>query len=108
MGGIHPGGRRIIEESQNGLGLTDEQAKYSWAVLSEYGNMLSPSVMFVMEKIMKDHEKARGGREGLPEGHRVLVLAGRRRRGRAHQRQLNVVAGNARVCPRRALGHGAS
>merc|ERR1712054_536860 len=30
--GIHPGGRRIIEESQNGLGLTDEQAKYSWAV----------------------------------------------------------------------------
>merc|ERR1712070_1191727 len=36
-------------------------------------------------------EGARGGREGLPEGHRVLV-----------------VAGNARVCPRRALGHGAS
>merc|ERR1712185_570434 len=38
---VHPGGRRIIEESQNGLGLTDEQAKYSWAVLGEYGNMLS-------------------------------------------------------------------
>merc|ERR1711975_215896 len=67
--GIHPGGRRIIEESQNGLGLTDEQAKYSWAVLGEYGNMLSPSVMFVMEKIMKDHEKARAaGQKGFTKG----------------------------------------
>ena len=66
---VHPGGRRIIEESQNGLGLTDEQAKYSWAVLGEYGNMLSPSVMFVMEKIMKDHEKARSaGQKGFSKG----------------------------------------
>ena len=66
---VHPGGRRIIEESQNGLGLTDEQAKYSWAVLGEYGNMLSPSVMFVMEKIMKDHEKARAaGEKGFSKG----------------------------------------
>merc|ERR1719284_2158047 len=78
---VHPGGRRIIEESQNGLGLTDEQAKYSWAVLGEYGNMLSPSVMFVMEKIMKDHRQgARGRRAGLQEGHRLLLLARRRRR----------------------------
>merc|ERR1712146_684730 len=36
---VHPGGRRIIEEAQNGLELTEEQTKYSWAVLSEYGNM---------------------------------------------------------------------
>jgi len=66
---VHPGGRRIIEESQNGLGLTDEQAKYSWAVLGEYGNMLSPSVMFVMEKIMKDHDKAlAAGEPGFKKG----------------------------------------
>ena len=51
------------------LGLTDEQTKYSWAVLGEYGNMLSPSVMFVMEKIMKDHEKARAaGEKGFSKG----------------------------------------
>ena len=25
---VHPGGRRIIEEAQNGLGLTEEQCKY--------------------------------------------------------------------------------
>ena len=63
---IHPGGRRIIEEAQNGLGLTEEQAKYSWKVLSEYGNMLSPSVMFVLELILNDHKKA------LAKGERGL------------------------------------
>jgi len=52
---IHPGGKRIIEEAQNGLSLTDDQASYSWEVLAQYGNMLSPSVMFVLEKIFKQH-----------------------------------------------------
>lgn len=47
---VHPGGRRIIEEAQNGLGLTEEQTSDSWAVLGEYGNMLSPSVMFVLSR----------------------------------------------------------
>jgi alpha-pyrone synthase len=66
---IHPGGRRIIEEAQNGLGLTEEQAKYSWKVLSEYGNMLSPSVMFVLELILNDHKKALAkGERGLKQG----------------------------------------
>jgi len=55
---IHPGGRRIIEEAQNGLGVTDDQAADSWAVLKEYGNMLSPSVMFVLERIFKRHREA--------------------------------------------------
>lgn len=53
---IHPGGRRIIEEAQNGLGVTEEQAADSWAVLDQYGNMLSPSVMFVLERIFKRHQ----------------------------------------------------
>merc|ERR1712178_175524 len=52
---VHPGGRRIIEEAQNGLGLTEEQCKYSWEVLDQYGNMLSPSVMFVLQLVMKEH-----------------------------------------------------
>ena len=66
---IHPGGRRIIEEAQNGLGLSEEQAKYSWNVLSNYGNMLSPSVMFVLELILNDHKKALAkGERGLKQG----------------------------------------
>ena len=67
---IHPGGRRIIEEAQNGLGLSEEQAKYSWKVLAEYGNMLSPSVMFVLDLILQDHKKliASGSSKGLNKG----------------------------------------
>ena len=72
---IHPGGRRIIEEAQNGLGLSEEQAKYSWNVLSNYGNMLSPSVMFVLELILNDHKKAWLRVKGIEAGI-AFVLAG--------------------------------
>ncbi|KAH8099165.1 naringenin-chalcone synthase [Aureococcus anophagefferens] len=50
---IHPGGRRIIEEAQNGLGLSEEQA----------------NVMFVLELILNDHKKALAkGERGLKQG----------------------------------------
>lgn len=66
---IHPGGRRIIEEAQNGLGVTESQAADSWAVLDTYGNMLSPSVMFVLERIFKRHKEALArGEEGYKMG----------------------------------------
>ena len=45
--------------AQNGLGLTDEQTRHTWAVLAEFGTMLSPSVMFVIAKILEEH-KGRG------------------------------------------------
>jgi alpha-pyrone synthase len=56
---VHPGGRRIIEEAQNGLGLSDDDTADSWAVLDQFGNMLSPSVMFVLERVFKRHWEAR-------------------------------------------------
>jgi alpha-pyrone synthase len=66
---IHPGGRRIIEEAQNGLGVTEAQAADSWYVLDNYGNMLSPSVMFVLERIFKRHrESIKKGEEGYKLG----------------------------------------
>jgi alpha-pyrone synthase len=62
---IHPGGRRIIEEAQIGIGLTDAQAADSWYVLDNYGNMLSPSVMFVLERVFRRHREAiAAGKEG--------------------------------------------
>ena len=54
---IHPGGRRIIEEVQNALGISRDDTLDSWNILKNYGNMLSPSVIFVLESIMK-REKA--------------------------------------------------
>ena len=49
---IHPGGRRIIEEIQKALGLSEEDTRDSWDILKNYGNMLSPSILFVLEKTM--------------------------------------------------------
>jgi alpha-pyrone synthase len=49
---IHPGGTRIIERSQQSLGLTDDQVADSWEILRQYGNMLSPSVLFVLERML--------------------------------------------------------
>lgn len=49
---IHPGGVKIIERSQRSLGLDDSQVADSWAVLRQYGNMLSPSVLFVLERML--------------------------------------------------------
>jgi len=66
---VHPGGRRIIEEAQNGLGLTEEQCAESWDVLANYGNMLSPSVMFVLERIFSKDEKMKSeGQPGMKQG----------------------------------------
>jgi alpha-pyrone synthase len=49
---IHPGGTRIIERSQLSLGLNDSQVADSWEILRQYGNMLSCSILFVMERMM--------------------------------------------------------
>jgi predicted naringenin-chalcone synthase len=48
---VHPGGTRIIGAAMESLGLTEEQTKWSWGVLRDYGNMLSPSILFVLERI---------------------------------------------------------
>lgn len=49
---IHPGGPRIIEESARSLGLPPERADLSWDVLTEHGNMLSVSLIFVLERMI--------------------------------------------------------
>lgn len=50
---IHPGGPKIIEESVRSLGLDPEQAAPSWDVLARYGNMLSVSLIFVLEQMIR-------------------------------------------------------
>jgi alpha-pyrone synthase len=47
---VHPGGTRIIEKVQSSLGLSDGQVAVSWEILRQYGNMLSASILFVLEQ----------------------------------------------------------
>ncbi len=51
---IHPGGKKILESVHKSLGFTNGQLEPCYAILKEYGNMSSPTVLFVLEKIMKE------------------------------------------------------
>jgi predicted naringenin-chalcone synthase len=51
---VHPGGRKVINSVQEYLKLTDEQMLFSRAVLRNYGNMSSATVMFVLDKVVRD------------------------------------------------------
>ena len=54
---VHPGGTRIIQKVQSSLGLSDAQVADSWAILQQYGNMLSASILFVIERMISRAEK---------------------------------------------------
>jgi predicted naringenin-chalcone synthase len=50
---VHPGGPRILDAVQSSLSLPDRSLEASRAVLSNYGNMSSPSVFFVFNELCK-------------------------------------------------------
>lgn len=51
---MHPGGKRILEAVEQELHLTPEQNAPAYHVLKNYGNMSSPTVLFVMNEILKN------------------------------------------------------
>jgi polyketide synthase Type III len=50
---VHPGGRKVIDNVQKHFGMTDTQLRFSRTVLRNYGNMSSPTVMFVLEEVVR-------------------------------------------------------
>ncbi|OBJ52561.1 type III polyketide synthase [Mycobacterium sp. 1423905.2] len=56
---IHPGGPKIIEQSVRSLGIATERAAHSWNVLTRFGNMLSVSLLFVLELMVAQAVAAR-------------------------------------------------
>lgn len=59
---IHPGGKKILEAVHNSLGFTNGQLKHGYDILKEFGNMSSPTVLFVLERIMKNLNKEQPGK----------------------------------------------
>lgn len=49
---IHPGGRKILDVIQSKLSLDAEDLCCAKSVLSKYGNMSSPTILFVLKEIM--------------------------------------------------------
>ncbi|HSL28081.1 MAG TPA: 3-oxoacyl-[acyl-carrier-protein] synthase III C-terminal domain-containing protein [Anaerolineales bacterium] len=50
---VHPGGPRVIEALEHGLGLPDEALALSWETLAEAGNLSSASVLVILDKFMR-------------------------------------------------------
>lgn len=50
---IHPGGKKIVDVIEQKLSLTADQTHFARKVLSENGNMSSPTILFVLKEIME-------------------------------------------------------
>lgn len=57
---VHPGGRRVIDRVQKYSGMSDAQLRFSRSVLRNYGKMSSPTVMFVLDEIVRSGEPRAG------------------------------------------------
>ncbi len=49
---IHPGGKRILTSIEKSINISAEELKESYNVLRSYGNMSSPTILFVLKEIM--------------------------------------------------------
>jgi len=51
---IHPGGKKILDAIYTCLGFTNGHLDHSYAVLEQFGNMSSPTILFVLKRILED------------------------------------------------------
>ncbi len=51
---IHPGGKKILEAIEKSISLPAESLRYSYEVLNDFGNMSSPTILFVLQKIFDE------------------------------------------------------
>ena len=57
---MHTGGPKVLEATQEALGLTREDVNVSWEALRRVGNLSSASVLVVLDEIMKHRRPASG------------------------------------------------
>ncbi len=57
---LHPGGQKLLSFVEQELELPPEQTEPSWAVLRDYGNLSSASVLFVLERWLTERRVAPG------------------------------------------------
>ena len=73
---VHAGGRSILDSVQHGLYLAPDALRHSRAVLRDYGNMSSATLMFVLDRIMLDPDgRGRGMAMAFGPGLSVETFA---------------------------------
>lgn len=50
---LHPGGRKVLDQAATHLRLPEEHLRFSRTILRNYGNMSSPTVLFVLDEVMR-------------------------------------------------------
>jgi alkylresorcinol/alkylpyrone synthase len=49
---MHPGGRKVLEAAQTALAVSQDELRHAWDILAEYGNMSSPTALFVLQRAL--------------------------------------------------------
>lgn len=62
---VHPGGRKILDQVKQQLRLENDELRYSYQVLRDYGNMSSPTILFILNLI---------GEEPLLPGEKIMAV----------------------------------
>lgn len=57
---LHSAGRRVIENAQVLLGLSDDDVQYSRGVLRRFGNLSSATVLFVLDEVLRSGQPRPG------------------------------------------------
>jgi alkylresorcinol/alkylpyrone synthase len=52
----------VLSAVQRQIGLAPERLRFSYEVFRDYGNMSSPSVMFVLDRILREAQPESGSR----------------------------------------------
>ena len=64
---VHPGGRSVLDRVEAGLDLPPDALAASRAVLRDFGNMSSATILFILASLLRDDD--------VPDGSRVAGLA---------------------------------
>lgn len=62
---IHPGGKRILSSIEKCTFISNDDLQYSYRVLNDYGNMSSPTILFVLKDIMDSMENKKENKANI-------------------------------------------
>lgn len=58
---IHPGGRKILEVIEEEMNIGKEENQFAYRVLRDYGNMSSPTILFVINELVRSLSRKNKG-----------------------------------------------
>ena len=66
---VHPGGPKVLDAVADALDLPDKSLEHSRAVLAEYGNMSSATVLFILDSLSKSRVRTVQCSDTSPTSH---------------------------------------